>query len=362
MIPKIESLPQVAAVAPFITGYAQVVGSDGKVLSGGTPSAFAWISQPRLNPLHLVRGHAPEGDNQLVVDNGSFVDGHFRLGQQVRLLPLGVDQTFTLVGVMEYKSADQEAQRSVALSQAGAAGVFATTEVNQIFVAARSGTSSSQLVSAIANVLPQGIQVETGTQSGRTTEPRPGGIVSFISTALRVFAAVALIVGAFIIYNTFSITVAQRTREMALLRAIGATRRQVTRSVVTESLVIGVVSSVAGTLFGLLLGWLAVLLFAALGVRLGTSTAIPAGGLIAGVLLGTVITLLAAVIPARRAARTPPIAALRAVAANVVGSSRARAIVGTCLVVAGAAVVGLSIGSAAPKSLLLGGSCCWPGC
>jgi putative ABC transport system permease protein len=355
VIPKIESLPQVAAVAPFITGYAQVVGSDGKVLSGGTPSAFAWVSQPRLNPLHLVSGHAPEGDNQLVVDNGSFVDGHFRLGQQVRLLPLGIDQTFTLVGVMEYKSADQEAQRSVALSQTGAARVFATTEVNQIFVAARPGTNSSQLVSAIAKVLPQGIQVQTGTQFRTDLQNALGGVVSFISTALRVFAAVALIVGAFIIYNTFSITVAQRTREMALLRAIGATQRQVTRSVVTESLVIGVVSSVVGTLFGLLLGWLALLLFAALGVRLGTSIALPAGGLIAGVLLGTVITLLAAVIPARRAARTPPIAALRAVASNVVGSSRARAIVGTCLEAAGAAVVGLSIGSAAPKSLLLGG-------
>jgi putative ABC transport system permease protein len=355
LIPKVEAVPQAAEVAPFVTGYAQVVGSDGKVLSGGSPSAFAWISQPRLNPLQLVSGHAPEGDNQLVVDQGSFTDGHFHLGQRVRLLPLGTAQRFTLVGVMKYKSADQEAQRLVALSQAGAARVFATTEVNQIFVAARPGTTNSQLASAVAKVLPKGVQAESGAQFRTDLQNALGGIVSFISTALRVFAAVALIVGAFIIYNTFSITVAQRTREMALLRAIGATRRQVTRSVVTESLVIGVVSSIAGTLFGLLLGWLALLLFASLGVRLGTTIAVPAGGLVAGVLLGTVITLLAAVIPARRAARTPPIAALRAVAADVSGSSRGRAIVGTILVVAGVAIVALSISSAAPKSLLAGG-------
>ena len=324
LIPKIEAVPQAAAVAPFVTGYAQVVGSDGKVLSGGSPSAFAWISQQRLNPLHLVSGHAPVGDNQLVVDQGSFVDGHFHLGQKVRLLPLGADQLFTVVGVMEYKSSNQEAQRLVALSQAGAARVFATTEVNQVFVAARSGTTNSQLVAAVAKVLPKGVEAETGAQFRTDLQNALGSIVSFISTALRIFAAVALIVGAFIIYNTFSITVAQRTREMALLRAIGATRRQVTRSVVAESLVIGVVSSIAGTLFGLLLGWLALLLFASLGVRLGTSIALPPGGLIAGVVLGTAITLLAAVIPARRAARTPPIAALRAVAADAVGSSRPR--------------------------------------
>ena len=356
VIPSIRALPQVDAVAGLMTGYAQVVGADGKVLSGGSPSAFNWITQAQLNPWRITTGHAPETADQITLDQGSFTDGSFHLGQRVRLLPLPADHPFTIVGVMAYKASGTQGElRQVALNEAGAALVFGTTDANQILVSGRPGVSPASLVSAVKPLLPSGLQAVTGQQFRQELQDALGTITNFISTVLRIFALVALVVGAFIIYNTFSIVAAQRVRELALLRAIGATRRQVTSSVLLESLVVGLVSSVVGSLLGLGLGWVALKLFAALGIRIGSGVALPPGGLVAGVLIGTLITLAAAYLPGRRAARTPPIAALRDVAAGNVGASRGRATAGVLLLVAGVVVIVSGLVTAKPVVLLVGG-------
>jgi putative ABC transport system permease protein len=230
ILPTLRALPDVAAATGFVNGYAQVVGTNGKVLSGGTPSAFNWISEPELNPLTIVAGHAPTAADEVVVDQGSLADAGLHLGEKVRLLPMPASEPFVLVGVMAYKNGSGSGgQRMVALSDAGAQRVFATTEVNQIFVAGHHGIAPSALVASLDHVLPKGQQAETGQQFRKDLEDALGTITNFIRLVLRVFAVVALVVGAFIIYNTFSITVAQRIREMALLRAIGATRGRVGR-------------------------------------------------------------------------------------------------------------------------------------
>ena len=186
--------------------------------------------------------------------------------------------------------------------------------------------------------------------------------MSIISIFLTVFAAIALFVAVFVIYNTFTITVAQRVKEMALLRAIGAGRRQVMRNVLLESLAVGVIASIAGLLLGLGLGWVLLRVFDALGFPLGgAGLSVSTSGLVIAFFVGLTVTLVSATIPARRGAQVPPIEALRSTAIEEVGASRSRIVLGLIGVALGAvlAIVGAAGTAAVPAvagiALLFGG-------
>ena len=228
---------------------------------------------------------------------------------------------YNIVGIARFGTADNLAGASVVLFTVPQAEVIAGEpgHFDYIGIVGQPGLSQTQVAANVHQALAQHgygkLDVVTGQKLIKENQSQIGKALGFLNTGLLIFALVALIVGAFIIYNTFSIVVAQRTREMALLRAIGASTRQVLGSVLSESIVIGVLASAIGVMGGIALAIGLRAVMAALGIDLpGSGAVVPAKAVIIGMLVGTVITLLSSIIPARNAARVPPIAALRDVA------------------------------------------------
>ena len=334
---EIAEVDGVAWVFPFLAGYAQVVAADGKTIGGADANAqaIAWIDDDEVNPLAVVEGRAPAEPDEVVIDVNTFDEGGFSLGDSVQVLPLGPQQRFTVVGTID----DQGTfgGQVLSFSFAGATTVFGGSEVDQIFVGAAEGITPDGLAERLNQQLGADLEAVTGDTLTGEFQEVVGTFTNIIEIALQIFAGVALFVGAFVIYNTFTITVAQRTREMALLRAIGATGRQVAVSVVVESAAIGVVASAAGAAAGIGIGWILLQLLGSFIGDLGLSLSIPPGGLVNGVVLGTVITVAAAYIPARRGAKVDPIEAMRDAAAESGGPARGRLYWGLGVLAAGAA-------------------------
>ena len=334
---EIAGVDGVAWVFPFLAGYAQVVAADGKTVGGADANAqaIAWIDDDEVNPLAVVEGRAPAEPDEVVIDVNTLDEGGFSLGDSVQVLPLGPQQRFTVVGTID----DQGTfgGQVLSFSFAGATTVFGGSEVDQIFVGAAEGITPDGLAERLNQQLGADLEAVTGDTLTDEFQEVVGTFTNIIEIALQIFAGVALFVGAFVIYNTFTITVAQRTREMALLRAIGATGRQVAVSVVVESAAIGVVASAAGAAAGIGIGWILLQLVGSFIGDLGLSLSIPPGGLVNGVVLGTVITVAAAYIPARRGAKVDPIEAMRDAAAESGGPARGRLYWGLGVLAAGAA-------------------------
>lgn len=342
---EVAAIDGVAWAHPFLAGYAQVVAPDGKTVGGADANAqaVAWIDDPQASPFTIVEGRAPAAPDEVVIDADTFEDGGFSLGDSVQVLPLPPQQRFTVVGTID--DGGSFAGQVLSFSYAGAATVFGGSEVDQVFVGTASGVSPEQLVDRLNEQLSPGLEAVTGDTLAAEFQELVGTFTNIIEIALQVFAGVALFVGAFVIYNTFTITVAQRTREMALLRAIGATGRQVAVSVVAESAAISLVASAAGAAAGIGIGWV---LLQVLGSFIGDfdlGLSIPPGALANGVVLGTLITVAAAYFPARRGAKVDPIEAMRDAAAEPGGPARRRTWWGLTVLAAGiAATVWSSVG------------------
>jgi putative ABC transport system permease protein len=321
----VRKVPGVQAVSLGIEGYAQLVGRNGKPIgtaSNGPPTlGEAWTNVAALNPLRLLPGgHAPLTGSQVVIDKHSADVGHLKVGDRVVVLTKLPPARYTITGVATWGSADSPLGATItAFTPATAARVLGDPgKADSINVEAAPGVSPAQLVSRIRSVIhdPK-IEVVTGhtvTVEGQNTIHQA---MQFVGVFLLVFAVIALFVGSFVIFNTFSVIVAQRMRELALLRSVGASRAQVMASVLGESLVIGLLASAAGVGAGI---GLAVVLKAGLAAL---AFDLPATGLVvsprtvvAGLLVGTVVTLAAALIPARRASRIPPVAVMQDVAAE----------------------------------------------
>ena len=331
---EIKPIPGVESVAASMRGYAQIVGTDGKVL-GGQAFATNWIDSD-ANPYVLVSGDPPTSSNEIVVDSKSLEDSGYKLGDQVRVLPLPADQKFTIVGTADYRGDNAFGQENlVAFDFDTAVEVFGSDKVEFIVAQAEPGTTPAQLVKNIndAHLSSDGSDLEaiTGKDLGDEYKKIIGTFTTIISTALSIFALIALAVGIFIIYNTFTILVAQRTREMALLRAIGSTGRQVRRAVIIESILVGLIASALGSIAGIGLGWIVLQVLSGVGLEISGSLAVPPGTIVAGMIIGTFITFSAAYLPARAASKVPPIAALRDVASGEAPVRRRRAIIGYIL-------------------------------
>ncbi|MGI8885981.1 MAG: ABC transporter permease, partial [Gaiellaceae bacterium] len=288
------------------------------VSSEGAPTfGFGIDTSPELdqfNPLSVLEGRWPAMADEVVIDVGTADDQGYAVGDTVRISTLRPKRSFELVGVAQYGSLDSLGNASFAVFTIPAAQELLerSGQYDAISVAANDGVTEEELVAAIEPVLPGNAKVVSATAEAAEQVDEVSEFTAIFRYFLLVFAGIALFVGAFVIFNTFSITVAQRTREFATLRTIGASRRQILSSVILESLVIGLAASLVGLGLGVLLAEGIEGLFRTLGVELPTADRVFAmRTVIVGLVVGVGVTLVAGLFPAVRATRVPPIAAVR---------------------------------------------------
>ncbi len=338
---RIDGTPGVAAAVPNIQGAGQLVGSNGKPIGGQGPPTVAgnWIDDTELNPYRLADGRAPEKSGEVVVNRGAADKGGLRIGDRTVLRTPDPVQV-TVVGLATFGGEDGMGQVTFAGMTRADAEKYLTPEPGQgasIQVRAGPGTSQQELVDALTPVLPAGVEAITGQESTAENQDMISGqFLNLFTTLLLVFSGIVLLVAVFSIYNTFAIVIAQRTRENALLRALGASRRQVVGSTLVEAAVVGVVASAAGLLGGIGIALGLGALFPAIGFPF------PEGALVISALsmllplaVGVVVCLGSALMPAVRAGRTAPLAALRETAVDQSAASKKRAGIGGAVAVAG---------------------------
>lgn len=348
---EIERMPGVAAAEPRIEGPGQLLDKDGEPVGGGGPPTLAgnWIADKDLNSYQITEGRAPERSGEAVINRGAAKDGGLDIGDTATVRtpdPLQV----TIVGISTFGGEDAMGQNTFTALTRADAEKYLTAEpgrATSIQVRAGPGESQGELVRALSPVLPDGVEAVTGQEVTEENQDQIAGqFLSGFTAGLLGFAGVAMLVATFSIYNTFAIVVAQRTRDNALLRAIGATRRQVVGQTMAEALAVAVLASLAGLAGGLGIAAGLQVLFPAVGfpfpdgdlVVSGLSLALPFA-------TGVLVCLASALAPAVRAGRTAPLAALRETAVDDSGSSRVRALVGGVLTAAGA---GLTVYGAVP--------------
>jgi putative ABC transport system permease protein len=371
ILDDVRGAPDVAEAEGMVQGFARIIDKDGDPVGDPAmgPPTFGgnWSEVDQLNGFTLAEGRAPRTDREVVIDRGSAKDTGYQVGDEVPIQTGAASGNFELVGIARFGNADspggatyalwttEEAQRLV-----GEPGKF-----DSIGVVADQGVSQAEVVRSVEEQLradgDSGLEVLTGKQITEESQSDLKDQLSFITIFLLVFAIIAVVVGTFVIYNSFAIIVAQRGREMALMRAVGASRRQVRRSVFVEALAIGVLGSIIGFLLGLGVASVLVSLF-----DLPGSLVVRPNAAIIALVVGVVVTLVSAMVPAWRASRVPPVAAMRDLAIETAGQSRLRFVVGLVATVGGvvlvvtganarsAAIVGAGVGLAFIGLLLLG--------
>lgn len=357
VLSTVRHVPGVAAAYGQVGGYAQYLSHAGEpIQTGGEPTLGESFDPDRqISELHVVQGRPPRGPHDVVMDAGTARRYHFSVGQRVRIVFEGPPGVFTITGIAQFGTADNLAGVTLAAFTLPTAQrvLDEPGELDSISVVCKPGADKAAVQTAISRALPAGVEVVTGQTVANEQTSSINQSLSFFSTALLVFAFISLFVGAFTIFNTFSITVGQRTRELALLRVVGASRRQVFRSVLGEAAIVGVVSSVIGTALGVVAAVGLEALLGAFGITL------PAGPLvfeartaIIAIAVGTAVTVISAIGPARRAVRVPPIAAItdRPEAGEL--SLRWRLLRGAAISLGGVALLG--VGLSVPAVALVG--------
>jgi putative ABC transport system permease protein len=353
----IAAVDGVAAVAPRIESSGRIVGADGDPIGGGGATIVGnWVDDRRLNPYDLAEGRAPAAPGEVVIDKAAATEGDLAVGDTTVVRtpdPVKV----RIVGLATFGGADSQGAATYAGFTTGFAGKVLLPEpgkASSIAVAAHPGVSQAELVRRLEAALPDGVEAITGAELTRELQERiQGEDHETFQQALLLFAGVALVVATFSIHNTFSILVAQRTRESALLRALGASRGQLLRSVTAEALAVGLVGSAGGIAAGVGLAAGLLALMDALGLAIPASPPVlDATTVVAALVVGVVVTLLASLVPAVQASRVAPLAALRDVAVDRSAISRRRALAGA--VVTGAGIT-LTIVGASGQSLELAG-------
>lgn len=347
------------AVGVIFREGATLIGSNGKAIGGNGPPTFGtnWTGDSDLSPYHLRSGSPPTSAQDVVIDAGTAAKHGINVGQQILIAFIGgAEQRFTVSGITGYGTSDNLAGATIALFTEDTAErvLDGQDKYDQINVSATAGTADSDLRDRIAARLPSYAEAQTGQQAAAAAEQSTEATIStFIGTPLLVFAFIFLFVGSFLIVNTFNILIAQRTRELALLRVLGATRRQVLASVLLEAALTGLFASGVGVLAGILV---ASGLTALIGTSAGTTLTLAPRSFIIGIVVGTVVTVGATMIPARRATRVPPVAALREALPETQGLPRRRIASGAIVLALGWIAVGVALSGATGVTLqLLGG-------
>ncbi len=322
LVAKVREVPGVAAAAGAISGegtadQVRLLDEDGDQLGSENAPKLGFGFEPedtRFNPLNLVSGRWAATDGEIVIDKGTADEEDVGVGDTLGVAARGDQQPFEVVGVARYGQVNSLGGATIGVFDLATAQRLLGKEgqVDLINVAASTGVPAERLVRDLEPLVPSGAQVKTGQQQASEDSEDIKEATSFIQYFLLAFAVIALGVGAFVIFNTLTITVAQRIRELATLRTLGASRRQVQRSVLLEGLAIGVIAS----LVGLVLGWFLALglssVFASLGIDLPkTDQVLETRTVIVSLTLGIVVTVVASLSPARRATRIAPVAALQ---------------------------------------------------
>ena len=367
VVDDLSRLPGAAAVA----GSAEVqgvyvIGADGKLIGGNGPPGLAFnytdmtsITGDRM--LTLAEGRLPRGPHEIALDLQAAEDGGYHLGDEVTLVTPGDPPTMRarLVGLVRFGSEGSLLGATLT--------VFDLQTVQDLFFDGRDvytsiamttadGVSQAELRDEARAVVPSGVQVWAGDDFAERTKSQVGKYLGFVNTFLLVFAAVAMVVGSFLIVNTFSILVAQRSRELALLRALGASRRQVNLSVLLEALVVGLFGSTVGGGMGYLLAIGLKSLFGAVGLDLGgQSMPLELRTVVVSYAVGVTVTLVAAYLPARRAGRVAPVEAMREEVALPETALHRRMLVGGGLVAVGAGALALGLRGEGQSGLALVG-------
>ncbi|MDN3355233.1 FtsX-like permease family protein [Actinomadura sp. DC4] len=351
----VSRVPGVARVSGEVSGFAALVGRDGKVVGGSGPPqlGIAWDPNDHDNPMKAGRGPATAGE--VAVDAKAAEKAGLKVGDRTRVLIQGPPQDVTIVGIVD--PGNLMGATVVAFDQGTAQRLLLKPDrFSDITVMAQSGVGETTLRDRIAQVLPStGYEAITGTKMRKDNESDIAQLLSFIRTFLLVFAVISIFVGAFIIFNTFSMLVAQRSRELALLRAVGASRKQVTRAVLGEAIGVGIVGSTLGLAAGIGLALLLQALFRAAGADLGGGLTLTYQPVLWSYVVGIVVTVSAAYFPARRAAKVPPVAAMRDDVAMPRRSLRVRLIAGSVVTVLGAVLSGYGL-AGGPIALLGAGA------
>jgi putative ABC transport system permease protein len=316
LLNQVTQLPDVRAAVGQVSGDAHLIGKDGKAItSGGAPNLGFSVdpSQPEFNSLTLVSGAWPTS-GQVVIDRKTADDKGFAVGNEIGVQSRGPVQQMRISGLVIFGKVASIGGATLAGFDLGTAQRLfdKPNRLDQILISAKSGSSTAQLRAEVEKILPPGTQVRTGSEQATQNAKDTTGFVSFLQTFLLAFGGIALFVGSFVIANSLSITIAQRTREFATLRTLGASRRQVLGSVILEAFVMGVTASVIGLFLGLLLAVGLFHLFDAVGFTLPNNGLVfQTRTIVVALVVGTLITVLASLRPAVRATRVPPIAAVR---------------------------------------------------
>ena len=316
VLDTIRRVPGVRTAEGTITGYAELVDRSGKAIAThGAPNlGVNWVDDPVLNSLVLRQGRPPEHAGEIVIDAATARSNRLKVGDRVTVLLQGPSMRARIVGIAGFGSADNLGGATLVAFDTATAqrALNATGKFDNIDVAGDRDVTPTELRGRIQHVLPAGYQAKTGQQAAQKASSDVKKALSFFNIALLVFASIALFVGAFIIFNTFQILVTQRTRELALLRALGASPAQIRRSVVVEALIVGVVASLVGLAFGFLLAVGLKALLSAFGLDLPSTTLqLLPRTVVAAFAVGVGTTLVSSVMPAIRASRVAPLAALR---------------------------------------------------
>jgi putative ABC transport system permease protein len=351
----------VAAATGDITEQAKLIGRDGKVIGSGPYFAIGLdpVNGKNLTPFHLKSGRYATAPNEVVIDASTADKKHYKLGDTIKVSAIGPVKPYTVVGITKFGSVDQLGTATAAIfTLPEAQAMFHKgPNFNSILVGAREGVTATQLQSTLRSQLGSGVKVQSAKAQDRFTLDGLSSFVKIIRGILLGFGGISIFVGAFIIFNTLSITVAQRIRELAMLRTVGADRRQIMRAVIGEAAVMGVLGTIVGLAFGFVIakGLQAVMTAAGLDLpKVGTVFELRT--VIVAAIIGIGVTIGASIAPALRATRIEPVAALREGAElPLTKTGRAMPKIGLAITVLGIAAVaygnlgsGMTIGERMP--------------
>ena len=360
VVDSLAEVPGAARADGNVTAFGvYVVSSEGKVIGSFGPPALGsnWTTAPAghgLEGVSIVEGTEPEGRDEVVLDARTAEKAGYDVGDRVPVLTAGSTSRLepTLVGIADFRKGGSLNGATLAIfDTATAQDLFLEGDdaFTDIWVTAEDGVSQEELRDRVDDALPDGYEAVTGDKAADETASELRQAIGFMQTFLLIFAGISLVVGAFLIVNTFSILVAQRSRELALLRALGASKRQVTGSVLLEAFVVGMVGSTIGLGLGVLLAVGIRTLFGGFGLDLsGQSLLFAPRTVLVAYAVGVLVTVAAAWLPARRTSRIAPVQAMRDDIALPESSLRRRFWLGLGLVAVGAVVLGIGLFSSLP--------------
>jgi len=344
-VKRVDGIEQ-AVGGIFAMGVA-LIDEEGERIGATQAPAFGASTQPeRFDPFDYEEGRRPQTADEVAIDALSADNENLSVGDRITVSGAEVAREYEIVGVARLGEVDSFGGATVAILTLPEAQRIADKvgEYDQISIAAEAGVDPQELKRRVAAALPRNVEVRTGEENAAQQTDDIEEDLSFLKIALLIFAWIALFVGAFTIFNTFSITVAQRTREFGMLRTLGASRRQVLTAVMIEALAIGIVGAGLGVLAGIGVASLLNALFTSFGIELpNTGNVVKARSIVTPLLIGVFVTLLAAILPAIRATRVSPMEALRDQA--VLPTRRRRRIVTVLALLLGVGgIVAISVG------------------